>query len=569
MSHKEFIDLKAKTNEVIVIEPPVKGSSPGVYLEKCECINPSKPYDRAEVESLIEKALSLGPDSSSPALTPKQMLKHHLDNFNVWNEQRHNDEMDSAELFKNNQIAKITTSPAYEKIASQADRDQFIKDKTKEIEDNFSQRAKEINQKTSDLKQTIQDNLNFFYVKRKIDYPLNGDDQSGDTVDGICLGADIDYRSKNPFSLNSMRVSIVLVNGIRQVTLKLSDPFVSNIVQATLSKSDVDMARSIYFSDDLIENWDDITKESRKDFVTKLIITGNIERALTNEDFKRQSALISFSNADGKTRDGLLLSEDFKVTTPQITIPILKALALLVDMAGDKKDQFSIAQTGLTITKNKRYWIIQASDNDKAIYLDEAFSSWALHKWEKKGNVWQLMIDNKEDLSKAIEYLDSRYGLSISIDSDIFQANRDKLGYQDAINEDMGIVPDKEPEIEATGADTEQIQTPQQPEAKLTPTEEIGSVALLSDLEKKKLRYYLGRYREETATKRELEELANVIDRLNQKMPFSELGKKQVEEYLKIHKSGNMKLYQYNSFADIILKDFEDTLFKNKKVNVN
>ncbi len=71
------------------------------------------------------------------------------------------------------------------------------------------------------------------------------------------------------------------------------------------------------------------------------------------------------------------------------------------------------------------------------------------------------------------------------------------------------------------------------------------------------------------ATEKDLKELANVIDHLNTKLPFSELGQKQLNHYLPKHKEGKMKLHEYNTLADIVLNDFKNSLFKKAKVNVH
>lgn len=582
MEHKEFIDLKAKTIELIVIEPPAKGSGPGVYLEKCECANISKPYDRAQVEALIEKALSLGPDSASPSMTPKQMLKHHLDNFNAWNEQRHNDEIESAELFKNSQLEKIVTSKAYENIASQTDRDNYLKEKTKEIENNYNKRIAQIKENTLNIKKKIVDDLTFFFTKKAIDYPITGAIETKDsTLSGICLGIRIDYKSKNPFALNNMEVAFVFPDHLRELKFKLNDQFLETIKECTMHFADLDMAQSIYSTDDLLDKWDDITKHAREDSATKLIITGNIDRALTNEDFKNQSNLISYSTVDGKTKDGLLLNDTFKMTPQQINIPVLRALPLLISMDGAHKDQYGIQGAEITIAKNKKYWIILAAEKESAIYRDEAFAAWAIHKWEKKSNYWQVIIDNEADLSKAIEYLDSRYGFNLSIPSDVFQSWKDQLGYGDAINQDMGIIPVVEPEPiveepkesspeteEKLGQLSEKLLNAQKHKTESYQAK-IGSVDELTDLEKKKLRYYLDRYKKEAASEKDLKELASVIDHLNAKLAFSELGQKQLDHYLPKHRDGKMKLHEYNTLADIVLNDFENSLFKKAKVNVN
>lgn len=581
MEHKEFIDLKAKTIELIVIEPPTEGSGPGVYLEKCECINSSKPYQRSEVEALIEKALSLGPDTSTPALKPKQMLKHHLDNFNAWNEQRHNDEIESAEQFKNNQLAKIITSHAYEKIAAQADRDAFVKQKTKEIENNFNQRIAEITENTNNLKESIQDALDFFYVKRKIDYPSSDYDHTGNTVLGICLGVEINYGSKNPFSPSSMIVTIVLADMLKEIRFSLADQVIKPLVEAvTLSKSDLDMARSIYASEDLLDKWDDLTKQAREDSMTKLIITGNIDRALTNEDFKNQSKLISYSTVEGKTKEGLLLNDTFKMTQQEINVPVLRTLPLLINMDGARKEQYCIKGAEITIAKNKKYWIILAGENENAIHRDEAFSAWALHKWEKKGNYYQVIIDNEPDLTKAVEYLDSRYGFNLSVPSDVFQLWKDQLGYGDAINQDMGIVPVVEPQPvveepkedstpeaeEKLGQLSEKLLSAQKQKEEAYQAR-IGSVEELTDLEKKKLRYYLDRHRKEIASEKDLKELIELIIQLRGKLAFGELGQRALDHYLPKYRDGKMKLHEYNTLADIVLNDFGNSLFNKKKQN--
>lgn len=90
----------------------------------------------------------------------------------------------------------------------------------------------------------------------------------------------------------------------------------------------------------------------------------------------------------------------------------------------------------------------------------------------------------------------------------------------------------------------------------------VGLVDDLTSLEKKKLRYYLDRYRKQTNTEKDLKELVGVVDVLKYKMTFSEANEILIQKYIEKHDSDTMKSYEYNTFADLVLADFSDSLFK-------
>lgn len=92
-----------------------------------------------------------------------------------------------------------------------------------------------------------------------------------------------------------------------------------------------------------------------------------------------------------------------------------------------------------------------------------------------------------------------------------------------------------------------------------------GTITDITDIDKKKLRYYLGRHKCEEATKEDYRILAFIANDLRSNMHYSKEGQRYANRYMQKHLDSTIKEYEYPVFADLILSEFETFLFKNKE----
>lgn len=616
----EYIDLKAKTLSSQIVEPPTlmdDGRRPsifadGVYLEKCECQNLRKPYTQAEVEQMVKNAQTIDTSAGVQQFTPDELVKYHIAKFKSFADNKYTNDMQDAQLIMDRDMKAITASRAYLLLEDEQEKKNFINERKKQIQVEYDNRTQRISQNNDSIRNKVINLLSFFYPLRRIEYPLLNYKETNDTVSGICLGIDVDYAAKNPFAPSAMVLRIVLVNSLRQVSFALSDSFVTNIQQATEGHANYKMKESIQSSKALLARWNEATKESRADKVINYIITGNLLKALGDEKYRENGTrIIRFSTSDGRVRSGVWLRSDFSpADLSDVVVPIIKAAPIILR---EGEHMYFVKNSKVSIARQRKYWVLRAANkgSDK-IYLDTEMNEYSTHQWEQKrrGEDWQLTIEGDKNMSKIIELLDSKYHFKIALPPNVFDAWKDRMGYAGADeamqrNEASGqdgtqqILQQYNNEYSEYERNRQQAETAElmekaiekQPEAnpltklqlaltkiylalekeaKKREAEKmaqggIAGTTTLTDLETKRLRYYLNKYKKDNATMADKKEIVTLVKVFYPKLNFTDWGKKNVDYYIKKHEQGNMKDYEYNTFADVILTEFEDAIFGKKQ----
>lgn len=607
----EYIDFKAKTLSSQVAEPPTimeNGESPsifaeGVYIEKCECKNLRKPYTKGEVEQMAKNACVLWIDNAGQEVTPEEVVKFHTSKFKTFSDAKYSNDIEDANLIMQRDMQAIINSPAFLKLDDEKEKKDFINTRNKQIQDEYDIRAQRIASNHDAMRTKIDGLLNFFYPLRRIEYPLSKYKETGETVSGICLGVDINYEEKNPFAPSAMHVRIVLVNSLRQVNFTLSDNFISLIKEATMQHASYNMKQSIQSSRALLQRWNDATKESRADNIINYIVTGNLLKALGTARYREKGTkIIRFSTNDGRVRSGVLLHTDFNPSSlNDVAVPIVKAMPLIL-REGDYI--YNEANNKLTIGRVGRYWVINAVNRkSEGIYKDEEFEQYAIRMWEqeRRGGDWKLRVEGIDNMKNVINIMEKKYHLKISLPVNIWDAWKDKLGYGDIDmdmqrNEESGsdgtakILENYNKEYSEYERNRSKEEMQEYVEEAIVQPSNIGLVHLqrdltklyllldkeakkrdtakfaqggtvkLTELEKKRLRYYLNKYKMNNANIGDKKEIMELVMTYYPKLNFTDWGKKNADYYIKKHEKGNMKDYEYNSFADIILTEFEDAI---------
>lgn len=427
----ENMDLDAETvdKSAVMVGNPSKKSvfAEAVFLEKCRVNNLRKPYKQSEVNNLVSQSLTLTDEKGrvqTMDATEKTgyLLQKMYDHF----ENNEKNAVDSFNMRMKEDIEAINDMPSLEKMKKD-EKKQVIEEKTKKITDDYQLRIESVKSQYSHLRRMIEGHLKYFRPKRLIEYPLANYEVSGNTVKGICLGIDINFKVSNPFAPSGMTLKIVLPNGMRMLKFPLSDSFVSMIRIATEANYDTRTSTESDF-DYFVENWDELTKESQANRVTRFIVTGNILKGYGNADYRIGGKLISYTTKDKEIKKGILLPDDFKITDVRIQIPINKMLTYIQGM----RDGQVLPLYGTEVTLQSRgqfFYLILTSKNNPYIEIkndsDINAIAWET-EFQKKSGQWQNRFE-PQALKKLLNILWEKYKVNASVTQTVFESLKDQF----------------------------------------------------------------------------------------------------------------------------------------------
>lgn len=142
------------------------------------------------------------------------------------------------------------------------------------------------------------------------------------------FGTFVGFKFNKSYTLGSSTAIFATLDGRRKVELALSDKAIDTIIRCTDTAIRYSPREINAIS---MENWDSkVPTQTRQ---TRHIITGNLLQALvdTEKGEKTKGNLISFSTKDGNTRQGILMSENFKPTDLRSSVPLRSRLKQIQD----------------------------------------------------------------------------------------------------------------------------------------------------------------------------------------------------------------------------------------------
>ena len=142
------------------------------------------------------------------------------------------------------------------------------------------------------------------------------------------FGTFVGFKFNKSYTLGSSTAIFATLDGRRKVELALSDKAIDTIIRCTDTAIRYSPREINAIS---MENWDSkVPTQTRQ---TRHIITGNLLQALvdTEKGEKTKGNLISFSTQDGNTRQGILMSENFKPTDLRSSVPLRSRLKQIQD----------------------------------------------------------------------------------------------------------------------------------------------------------------------------------------------------------------------------------------------
>ena len=133
------------------------------------------------------------------------------------------------------------------------------------------------------------------------------------------FGTFVGFKFNKSYTLGSSTAIFATLDGRRKVELALNDKAIETIIRCTDTALRYSPKEINSIS---MDNWD--SKVPTQTRHTRHIITGNLLQALvdTQKGEKTKGNLISFSTKDGNTRQGILMSENFKPADLRSSVPL-------------------------------------------------------------------------------------------------------------------------------------------------------------------------------------------------------------------------------------------------------
>lgn len=142
------------------------------------------------------------------------------------------------------------------------------------------------------------------------------------------FGTFVGFKFNKSYTLGSSTAIFATLDGRRKVELALNDKAIETIIRCTDTALRYSPREINAIS---MDNWDSkVPTQTRQ---KRYIITGNLLQALvdTEKGERTRGNLISFSTKDGNTRQGILMSENFKPTDLRSSVPLRSYLKQIQD----------------------------------------------------------------------------------------------------------------------------------------------------------------------------------------------------------------------------------------------
>lgn len=238
------------------------------------------------------------------------------------------------------------------------------------------------------------------------------------------FGTFVGFKFNKSYTLGSSTAIFATLDGRRKVELALNDKAIETIIRCTDTALRYSPKEINAIS---MDNWD--SKVPTKTRQTRHIITGNLLQALvdTEKGEKTKGNLISFSTNDGNTRQGILMSENFKPTDLRSSVPLRSRLKQIQDGItvvsenGDvqiERVDFDWKHRGeyeLKVPKSKQRGGIYSMHTDLLKLIDG-------HNFNSKGN-YMIGYILPENLAKVVDMLSrAPFNLTVLEESKLTEA---------------------------------------------------------------------------------------------------------------------------------------------------
>ena len=414
----EAMNLEAEQIDTAVIKVGKGGESAfgeDSILETVKANVLKKPFTKVELENIVSESLN-GKD----AKTIQVEAIADYDNFVTQKLKEELEENTSkyAELIKN-----VPNEKKVQKVLEkegQAAWLEEVKKREKVLEEAKINAIAQLEKSTSNRKQYLDGLFKFFYIGRKLSYPVQSYDGGHETVLGVFIGFVIDKKKKNPYAPSAMKLRFAIANSNKYIAIPASyNTDIMAIKGESVSIYDKGIAETY-------NEWESAVKTGTVDRKIRHIITGNLLQAFS--DYKGK--LVSYTTIDGATKKGILMPDNWipkEETNGKVNVPIGKALKVIASLTVGNSIN---TNNGVGLIRHSNYYkiIVPASHQRGGMFYKDADILKLVEKnnFEKLSDKMVALL-NLNNINKLVEILQNKHGSNVTLSASQFDIIKNDL----------------------------------------------------------------------------------------------------------------------------------------------
>lgn len=415
----EAMDLQAETLDKSVVKVGKTADSVfgnDSYLETVRARVLKKPFKKVEIENMLAEVLG--------SREAKEVQGEILTKFGNFMRIKVQESIEAIKEKTKKQIENIPNEKSIQKALPEL-RQQAMRDRESELKQAANLRIQKENEQTDNRISYLNGFFTFFYPGRPILYPKHLYGGPGDgwmKIPGICLGFQIDERKPNPYAPSAITLKFALASSDKFVALKASGD--TSLQISAIKGATYDMSESQ--AHNLLNDWDELTKEAAADFSTRHIITGNLLQAFSSFSGK----LVSYTTKDGSIKKGILLPEQFNPEESvggKISVPLFKCVKVIEALP-----------SGQLITTNNNIGFLRQGEDFKIIvpgsrskggdiYLDQQLLDLTDEGTFNKTGDGMVAWVSYENIDRFIEVAQKNHSPSIVLDKEQYNMIADQI----------------------------------------------------------------------------------------------------------------------------------------------
>lgn len=404
--------LKAKTISKKIWKPgtdPNSGNAfaDNTYLEEVEVDVLKKPMKAEEIKSTVSRMTSGEPFNEWLDNRVKEINSLYDGKIATLKERLDQSALERSEKAKKNYIEK---SKEARKNGKNEFTDEEIEKMSEVVVEDIMKKSKEsfIKQKNviEARRENIRKQINSFTPMKPLVIPFNLDETLVTIMPsrGMFLG----YKFSKDYSPSSSTAIFATLDGRRKVEIPLNQEKAFNSIRMNT------MMQPTYLKDLNVDTWDSyVPTQTRK---KAYIVTGNLLQALvdTKKSENVKGYLVSYSTIEGDTKQGILMSDNFKPENLTTSAPISSRLIQI------QQGETVISEDKRVIVEKNTGWrsgyalkVPKSKKQGGEFFEDNKLRSLADNKeFTTRGNYMVADIPS-DNLSKVLDRL-SKMGVTVS-----------------------------------------------------------------------------------------------------------------------------------------------------------
>ncbi len=365
-----------------------------------------KPFTSVELENLLNDTLK-GKDAH-------EWQNELIEAYQVDYKARLDGEIAEVDEKYKELIEAIPSEKKIKKIADQDLRDKAIADRQHELAEAKEGQLRILRTKTVNRSQYLLRIFNFFYVGKKLLYPVENFSDGNILVPCVFLGYSIDLKKKNPYAPSLVKMRFAIANSSKYISIPAS--YSEDIMSITGASAQVQQPEK----EKLLSDWEQYTKQNNTDRKIRHAVTGNLLQAFS--DFKGK--LVSYTTIDGKTVKGILMPEHWdpgNEVQDKVSVPIIKALPIIRSIVSGHSITTSTGISFFRYGNNLRMVVPGSRAKGGDVYLDKDLLPLVEKNMFEKVSDKMVALVTESNIDKAIEVLQTNHSCSVTLNSAQFR----------------------------------------------------------------------------------------------------------------------------------------------------